>query len=67
MRFPLPFRRPARPRADPVRIALLEYELFGMPPAPGTVAAAIIGFQTLANLGAPMLRKVGGGLPPESA
>ncbi|MEV5944393.1 hypothetical protein [Streptomyces sp. NPDC051994] len=38
-----PWRRLQVPRADPVRIAVLEYELFGIEPKPGTLAAALVG------------------------
>ena len=41
-----PRRRPApvpvRPRANPTRIAVLEHDLFGIPPEPGTAAALTI-------------------------
>jgi hypothetical protein len=33
---------PAPPRPDPLQIALLEYQLLGIRPAPGTAAAAAI-------------------------
>ncbi|SEB31595.1 hypothetical protein SAMN04490357_0181 [Streptomyces misionensis] len=35
-------RRPARPRSDPLTIAVLEYELFGTRPEPDTAAAAAV-------------------------
>ncbi|EYT83993.1 hypothetical protein CF54_04075 [Streptomyces sp. Tu 6176] len=40
-------RRPTRAahRPDHTRIALLEHELFGIAPEPGTTAAAVIGLQ----------------------
>ncbi|MEU1800886.1 hypothetical protein [Streptomyces sp. NPDC019937] len=40
-------RRRPRPRADHVRIAELEHELFGIEPEPGTAAAFIIGLRRL--------------------
>lgn len=36
---------PTVPRPDRTRIAVLEYELFGIEPKPGTVAAAVIGLR----------------------
>ena len=39
--------RPEPPRPDPVRIAVLEYDLFGVQPKPGTMAAALIGLRQL--------------------
>ena len=38
-----PWRKDPAPRADLVRIAVLEYELFGIEPTPGTLAAALVG------------------------
>ncbi|GHB55579.1 hypothetical protein GCM10010331_49260 [Streptomyces xanthochromogenes] len=38
-----PWRKPPAPRADLVRIAVLEFELFGIEPKPGTLAAALVG------------------------
>lgn len=38
-----PWRKPTAPRADLVQIAVLEYELFGIEPKPGTLAAALVG------------------------
>lgn len=35
--------RPPRRRADPLRIAVLEYELLGIEPKPGTMAAFAVG------------------------
>lgn len=40
-------KKPARPVADPTRIAVLEWELFGIEPKPGTAAAAMVGMQRL--------------------
>lgn len=37
------------PRPDYTKIALLEYDLFGVQPKPGTVAAAVIGMRSLAG------------------
>ncbi|MEU9921896.1 hypothetical protein AB0H51_11465 [Streptomyces griseoluteus] len=39
-----PRRRPAPapPRANPTTIAVLEHDLLGIPPQPGTAAAAVI-------------------------
>lgn len=34
-------------RADPVRIAVLEWEIFGIQPEPGTMAAAAVGMKRL--------------------
>lgn len=53
MRWPLR-RRPAGRlvvvgRPDYARIAVLEHELFGIAPAPGTVAAAMVGTAVLAD------------------
>lgn len=42
-------KKPARPVADPTRIAVLEWELFGIEPKPGTAAAAMVGMQRLGN------------------
>ena len=45
-----PRRRPepaARPRANPTRIAVLEHNLLGIPPQPGTAAALVIGMRRL--------------------
>ncbi|HEX5567689.1 MAG TPA: hypothetical protein VFY14_12320 [Streptomyces sp.] len=39
------------PRPDRVKIALLEYELFGIEPEPGTAAAAVISLQQIARGG----------------
>lgn len=33
---------PVRPRANPTRIAVLEHDLLGIPPEPGTAAALTI-------------------------
>ena len=44
MRWPWKPRPPQR-RADPLRIAVLEYELFGIEPKPGTAAAFAVGMQ----------------------
>lgn len=38
---------PPAPRPDHTRIAVLEYDLFGVQPKPGTVAAAVIGLRQL--------------------
>ncbi|MGW5408998.1 hypothetical protein [Streptomyces spiralis] len=38
---------PTRPRPDYVAIAVLEYDLFGIQPRPGTTAAAVIGMREL--------------------
>ncbi|MGW2861937.1 hypothetical protein [Streptomyces sp. NPDC001205] len=40
-----PWRKPPTPQADPLRIAVLEYELFGIEPKPGTLAAALVGLK----------------------
>ncbi|MFI1535552.1 hypothetical protein [Streptomyces anandii] len=37
-----PTPAPVRPRADPIQIAMLEYELFGIAPAPNSAAAFVI-------------------------
>lgn len=37
--------RPVRPRPDYGRIAVLESELLGIEPEPGTAAAAVVGFR----------------------
>jgi hypothetical protein len=42
-------RRSARPRSDPLTIAVLEYELLGIVPEPGTAAAAAVNLAV--NLG----------------
>lgn len=34
--------RSTRTRAGPARIAVLEYDLFGITPAPGSLAAAVV-------------------------
>ncbi len=36
---------PARPRADHIRIAVLEHDLLDIPPEPGTAAALTIGLR----------------------
>lgn len=41
---------PPAPRPDRVRIAVLEYELFGIEPRPGTTAAAVIGLRRLSEV-----------------
>lgn len=38
---------PPEPRADHVQIDVMEYELFGIEPKPGTMAAAVIGLRQL--------------------
>lgn len=38
----------APPRANPTRIAVLEYELLGIPPTPGTAAAVAIALRKAA-------------------
>lgn len=48
-------RTPPPPRPDRLRIAELEYELFGIEPAPGSAAAFVIG-----------LRQAVGGMSPDS-
>lgn len=40
-------RRQQAPRPNYTTIAVLEYDLFGIQPAPGTAAAAIIGMRSL--------------------
>lgn len=40
-----PWRKPPQRRADPLRIAVLEYELLGIEPKPGTAAALAVGMQ----------------------
>lgn len=48
-------RKPPQPRPDHATIAVLEYELLGVEPEPGTSAAAAVGMRRLANaLRAPM-------------
>lgn len=42
-----PWRKPTAPQADPLRIAVLEYELFGIEPKPGTAAAMAVGCHAL--------------------
>lgn len=53
MRWPLRRRPAGRPlvvgRPDYVRIAVLEHELFGIAPVPGTVAAAAVGAAVLSR------------------
>ncbi|MCE7081180.1 hypothetical protein [Streptomyces sp. ST2-7A] len=39
----------SRPHADHLRIAVMEYELLGIEPEPGTAAAAAVGFHRFAN------------------
>lgn len=41
----LPWRKPLPRRADPLAIAVLEYELFGIEPKPGTAAAFAVGLR----------------------
>ncbi|MFL1904775.1 hypothetical protein ACJWDR_37580 [Streptomyces tauricus] len=36
---------PVPPRASPTRIAVLEHDLLGVPPEPGTAAALVIGMR----------------------
>ncbi|MFH9823025.1 hypothetical protein [Streptomyces bobili] len=38
---------PARPRANPNRIAVLEHDLLGIPPKPGTAAALTIAMRRI--------------------
>ncbi|MFF6829629.1 hypothetical protein [Streptomyces longwoodensis] len=38
---------PTRPRANPTRIAVLEHDLLGIKPEPGTAAALAIGLRRL--------------------
>jgi hypothetical protein len=53
-------------RSDPARIAELEYELFGIQPAPGTTAAAVVGMRHLAaTLRGDVLPTIGG-TPPRA-
>lgn len=42
-------RTPERPalRADPVKVAVLEHDIWGIQPEPGTMAAAVIGLRAL--------------------
>lgn len=40
---------PAPPRANPTRIAVLENDLLGIPPKPGTTAAAIVALRRVAD------------------
>lgn len=40
-----PWRKPPPRRADPLAIAVLEYELFGIEPKPGTAAALAVGLR----------------------
>lgn len=44
-----PRRRPAPapPRANPTTIAVLEHDLLGIPPQPGTAAALVIGLRRI--------------------
>ncbi|MFD8805597.1 hypothetical protein [Streptomyces sp. NPDC059597] len=44
-------RRRTAPRADPTTIAILEHDLFGIPPKPGTLAAAVIALRVLRHAG----------------
>jgi hypothetical protein len=47
-------RRPAPPqppRPDRLAIALLEHDIYGVQPEPGTAAAAALGLQALATAG----------------
>ncbi|QJT04369.1 hypothetical protein G9272_32140 [Streptomyces asoensis] len=37
-----PAPAPAQPRANPTRIAVLEHDLLGIPPEPGTAAALVV-------------------------
>ncbi|MBX7464950.1 hypothetical protein K1Y80_02490 [Streptomyces sp. MAG02] len=46
-----PWRKTPAPRADPLRIAVLEYELLGIEPKPGTAAAAAVGLRHFAGTG----------------
>jgi hypothetical protein len=41
-----PWRKPTALRADPLRIAVLEYELLGIEPEPGTAAAHAVKLHT---------------------
>jgi hypothetical protein len=41
-----PAPAPARPRANPTRIAVLEHDLLGIPPEPGTAAALSIALRS---------------------
>lgn len=40
-----PWKKPSQRRADPLAIAVLEYELLGIEPKPGTVAAFAVGLR----------------------
>lgn len=42
-------RQTQAPRPDYTTIAVLEYDIFGIQPAPGTAAAAIIGMRRLGS------------------
>jgi hypothetical protein len=42
-------RSPAHPRPDYTRIAVLEWELFGVEPKPGTMAAAAVGMKRVSE------------------
>lgn len=53
-------RTPSPPRLDRLRIAELEYELFGIEPEPGTAAAFAVGMRHLAAALKPERRGVGG-------
>lgn len=44
-----PAPAPARPRANPTRIAVLEHDLLGIPPEPGTAAALTIALRRLGS------------------
>lgn len=56
MRLPWKRRRDAAPatrRPDYTAIAVMEYDLFGIQPKPGTAAAAIIGMRRLSGIVSP--------------
>ncbi|MFF7881035.1 hypothetical protein ACH40F_07845 [Streptomyces sp. NPDC020794] len=40
-----PWKKPPQRRADPLAIAVLEYELLGIEPKPGTTAALAVGLR----------------------
>ena len=47
--WPLRARRPEPPRPDPLRIAVLEHELLGIEPKPGTAAALTIALRRVGS------------------
>ncbi|MEU8473749.1 hypothetical protein [Streptomyces hygroscopicus] len=44
-----PATAPERPRANPTRIAVLEHDLLGIPPEPGSMAALTIALRRTAS------------------